>query len=243
MFLSKLFIDKISDLSKFEPHNEKFFALTWHYTPKQLQDVELSRKASAPIFEVRAEVCVAAIWPGHVPDLNVSSFASERVWGQNGQQRGWPIRITYPLEDWVALLNTIGFRNLLLHEFPLPVFPTTFSRAAEFVSEAWDHHRAGRTDEALLACRKALECLGFDVYGQVKVARREIVERMMPGAPPAKHDVIEKHWAALQNVLNQGVHEQGSPVHFDQADTEMVLVSVTSFLAYLAKLTHPSTAP
>jgi len=171
MFLSKLFIDKISDLSKFEPHNEKFFALTWHYTPKQLQDVELWRKASAPIFEVRAEVCVGAIWPGHVPDLNVSSFAWERVWGQNGQQRGWPIRITYPLEDWVALLNTIGFRNLLLHEFPLPVFPTTFSRAAKFVSEAWDHHRAGRTDEALLACRKALECLGFDVYGQIKVAR------------------------------------------------------------------------
>jgi hypothetical protein len=234
-----LFIDRVSELSRFEPKTEKSLTLTWHYTPKQLRDVESFRKASGPIFEIRAEVCAAAVWPGHAEDLNVSSLAWENVFGQNGSQRSYPIHIIYPLEDWVALLNTLGFRNLLLHEFPLPMFPVSFSRAAKFLTEAWNHHRAARTNEALLAFRKALECLGFDISGQSKVARREIVERMMPAGPPAKHEVIEKYWAALQNVLNEGVHEQGTPVHFDQADTEMVLVSVASFLAYLAKLTHP----
>jgi hypothetical protein len=239
VFLSKLFVDQITDVSKFEPRTEKHLALNWHYAPKQLQEVESCRKGSGPIFEIRGEVCAAVTWLGHVEDLTVSSFAWEKVFGQAGSQRVFPIRLTHPLEDWIALLNIVGFRNLLLHEFPLPEFPPTFSRAGRFLGEAWDHHRAARSDEALLACRKSLECLGFDVYGQTSVARRDIVERMMPTAPPAKHDVVEKYWAALQNVLNEGIHEHGKPVHFDQADTEMVLVSVAALLAYLAKLTQP----
>jgi hypothetical protein len=238
VFLSKLFVDQIMDVSKFEPGTEKHLALTWQYAAKQLQEVESCRKGSGPIFEIRGEVCVAATWPGHVEEMTVSSFAWEKVFNQAGSQRTFPIRLAYPLEDWVAPLGIIGFRNLLLHEFPLPAFPPTFSRAGRFLAQAWDDHRAARSDEALLACRKSLECLGFDVYGQTNVARRDIVERMMPTAPPAKHDVVEKYWVALQNVLNEGIHEHGEPVHFDQADTEMVLVSVAALLSYFAKLTQ-----
>src|SRR5712692_1199728 len=222
-FLSKLspdFLTEFSDCSKIDPNGEKPLALVWHYMPKQLQEIEDWRKGSNPVFEIRAHVCVLSIWPGHDPAKNLLPMAWEKVYGSSGQSRAFPFRFAYPHSEWTRLLDEIGFRHIILYEFPLPAFPPSFSRAGSLLKDAWDHHRAGRSDESLLACRKAFECLGYDIYGDPKIARRQILERMLPEAPAQKKDVLERHWEALQDVLNEGVHERQEPVHFSHADTE-----------------------
>jgi len=237
-FLSKLspdFLTESPDCFKFDPMGERPLALIWHYAPKQLQEIEDWRKAGTPIFEIRSHACVASLWPAHETVKNPMPVAWEPIYGSSGQNRGFPFRLAYPLSEWTRLLDEIGFCHIILYEFPLPAFPPTFSRAGRHLKEAWDHHRAGRSDESLLLCRQAFECLGYDIYGDPNLARRDILERMMPKAPSQKKAVIEKHWEALQNVLNEGIHERHEPVHFNQADTEMVLVEVSAFLGYLAK--------
>jgi len=234
MFLSKLspdFLTEFSDCSKVDPMGEKPLALIWHYLPRQLQEIEDWRKGLNPIFEIRAHACAMSIWSSS----EKAAFGWEKVYGSTGQTRGFPFRFAYPVSEWARLLDEIGFRHIILYEFPIPAFPPTFSRAGRFLQEAWDHHRAGRSDESLLSCRKAFECLGYDVYGASDLSRQDILERMMSKAPVQQKIVIEKHWEALQNVLNEGIHEYREPVHFSHADTEMVLVGVSAFLGYLAK--------
>ena len=238
VFLSRLspdFLTQTADGLKFDPMSEKSLALIWHYAPKQLQEIEDWRKGTSPVFEIRSHACVVSHWPGHDTAKNPVSITWENIYGSSGQSRGFPFRFAYPLSEWTKLLDEIEFRHIILYEFPIPAFPPKFSRAGSLLKEAWDHHRAGRSDESLLSCRKAFECLGYDIYGDPKLARGDILERMMPKVPAQKRGVIEKHWEALQNVLNEGIHERHEPVHFDQADTEMVLVEVSAFLGYLAK--------
>jgi len=236
-FLGKLWPDLLTeyaDCSKLDGLGEKPFTLVWHYQPKDLQTIEDWRKGSSPVFEIRGQVSAISVWPS--PQAQTPVFAWEKVSGSTGLQPGYPFRFALPQSDWAALLSEIGFRHLTLFEFPVPTFPPAFARAERKLNEAWEHHRAGRSDEAFLSCRQAFESLGHELYGDENLPRGKVLERLMPSVPLRKREAVEEQWKALQNLLNMGVHERGEPSNMNHADTEMALVSATALLGYLARL-------
>jgi len=188
------------------------------------------------VFEIRGQVGMMSVWPDPLGKPLSPSFSWQYVYQATANQTGYPLRFSVPQSEWAALLNQIGFRHITLYEFPLPPFPPTFSRSEDRLKEAWEHHRAGRTDEALLACRQAFECLGFEIYGDGQLARRALLDRMMPSESAQKREVVEKIWESLQNFLNMGVHDRNSPVTLGHSDTEMTLVCATALLGFLAKM-------
>lgn len=238
VFLGKLWPDLLidfADCSKLDPQGEKPLTLVWHYQPRQLQQIEDWRKGSSPTFEVRGRVSAMSIWPHVQVEEHKQQFGWENVYGSAGVQNSYPFRFEFPQSDWATLLNEIGFRHLTLYEFPVPSFPPAFTRAEGRLNEAWEHFRAGRCDEAFLSCRQAFETLGHELYGDGNLSRTKVLERLMPSAPIQKRQATDEQWKALQNFLNMGVHERGESSNVNHADTEMVLVSATALLGYLAR--------
>ena len=216
---------------QFGPHDKRRFRLVWHYTTSQLQQVEDWRGDGEPAFEMRGRLSVVSVWPGLEGKPQDPSFSGESFYANNS----YPMRFTLSHAQWTLLLDQIGFRHIVLYELPLQPLPPGFSRSEEYLREAWDHHRAGRRDEALLACRKVFEPLGFNLFGVDAVKRREILDRLMTQAAPEKKEAILKLWESLQNFSNFGVHERGKAVELTKADTELTVICTTAFMGYLAK--------
>lgn len=107
------------------------------------------------------------------------------------------MNFTISLVKRCDLLEQLRFRHLVLYQFPLPSLPPGFSRSEVNLNEAWKHHRAGRMDEALLACRKVFEPLGFNLTGEIGLRRKEVLSHLMPQASPEKQTEILKLWETL----------------------------------------------
>lgn len=218
--------------TKFEPNSKRPLRLAWHYTPSQLQHVEDWRGETEPAFELRGRLSVVSRWPGEGGRLQEPVYSGEYFIFQSG----YPMRFSISQAQWASVLDQIGFRHIVLYELPLPPLPPGFSRAEEYLREAWDHHRAGRRDETLLACRKAFEPLAYNLFGDDRLKREEVLARLMTQAGPEKRTAVVKLWESLQNLLsNIGVHERGKPVVLTKADSEIAAICTTAFIGYLAK--------
>jgi hypothetical protein len=217
---------------KFTPSEKRYLRLAWHYTPRQLQQVEDWRRDKGPDFELRSRLSVVSIWPGQGGKPQEPTFSGEKCFS-NGS---YPMRFSVPQDQWASVLDQIGFRHIVLYELPMPPLPPGFSRAEEYLREAWDHHRAGRKDETLLACRKAFEPLAYNLFGDDRLSRETVLARLMTQAGPEKRTEVVKLWGALQDLLsNIGVHERGKPVELTKADSELAAICTTAFIGYLAK--------
>ena len=218
--------------TQFGPNIKRPLKLVWHYTPSQLQQVEEWRGEGEPAFEIRGRLSVVSRWPGEGGKYQEPGCSGEHFI-YNG---GYPMQFSVPQAQWASVLNQIGFRHIVLYELPLPPLPPGFSRSEEYLREAWDHHRSGRKDEALLACRKAFESLGYNLFGDDRLKRDEVLARVMTQAAAEKKAAILKYWESLQNLLsNVGVHERGKPIELTKADTELAAICTTAFIGYLAK--------
>ena len=133
-------------------------------------------------------------------------------------------------------MEEVGFKHLLLYEFPIPSFPPGFTRSEEHLNKAWEHHRAGRYDEALSACQKGFECLGFNLYGDVRISRGDVLKQLMERDEDEKRQLVQKLWMSLQDFLHLGRHEKGQPISVTHADSEMALLSATALIGYFARL-------
>lgn len=236
-YLARLSPDFHADFpGEFKPNVQKPLKLIWHYTPKQLQEVEEWRQDRNLTIEIRGHLLVASVWPGPSGTTQALSFQWEKPYQAAISGGGaYPIRISVPQSEWATLLSKIGFRHITLYELPMPSFPPGFARSESYLKEAWEHHWAGRRDEALLACFKAFECLGFNLYGEAKLDRQTFLERLMPGIEGHKRKVVEELWESLHEFFHLGRHERGQPIDLTHADTEMALIFATALLGYLAK--------
>lgn len=227
-FRGKLWPDSVGDFSdwtKLESRQDKPLLLSWHYVPKDLQEIEDWRNGGNLHLEIRSQIGATSVWPQMQP-----SFLWERIYSKEGSA---PIQVSYPQSDWVALMNQIGFRNIMLYELPAPPFPPGFARSQELLASAWNNHREGRPEEAMQNCFKAFECLGFNLAGQ-DTKREEILAHLLADAHKAKREKVEELWNSLSEFLHLGRHERGETVALSMADSEMALVCATSLLRYLA---------
>lgn len=102
------------------------------------------------------------------------------------------------------------------------------------VKEAWKHHRNANYEEAMLSCRRALECLGISIVGDPKAKREAVVAQLFPNAPPEKRERIQELWGAIQDFLNLAVHNKGQLMQWNVHDSEVCLLCTHSILAYMA---------
>lgn len=220
----------------FEPNGQKALNLVWHFSWKQLQEVEDWRNNTGPVFEFRNHVGVNSSLPrrdGQPPQP--PSFLWEQIFhSADSKSRGYPARIPVDVVTWTRLLDEIGFRHIIIQELPLPTFPPGFARPEDYLKEAWNHHRAGREDEALQCCYRAFECLGFNLYGDDELKRVELLRRILDTKEMAKKEAIEQIWTALHKFFHLGRHERGQVVKLSHNDGELAVVYATVLLKYLA---------
>lgn len=230
--LPDLGVGSYTELTSFGPEDRKSLNLVWHFSRGQLQQVEDCRNSAGPLFEFRNQIGVHAVWPSQPP-----VFSWEQIYhSPDSKTCGYPARITVDVVAWAKLLDEIGFRHIVMQELPLPTFPPGFARPETHLKEAWSHHRAGREDEALQACYRAFECLGFNLYGDDELKRVELLKRMVGAQEAAKVEAIEEIWAALHTFFHLGRHERGQAVKLSHSDGELAVVYATVFLKYLAEI-------
>jgi hypothetical protein len=234
-FLSELSLDLLPvarGQATYEPQEQRVLSLVWHYLPRQLQRLEDVRQGIQPNFEIRNLLGVNSQWlnPDRTPHA-APVFLEETAF--DGQTNSYPVRFKLDQAMWTQVLNEIGFRQIILHELPLPSFPPGFERAEQILKDAWDHHRAGREDGALQSCYKAFECLGFNLCGD-KVERAAVLSRLMDGQEESKQRTIADLWDALNRFFHLGRHERTQAVNLFHRDGELAVVSATILLSYLA---------
>lgn len=232
-FLSRLSFDLTSstDSPSYQPQAGRGVKLIWHFTANQLQRIEERRQGKEPYFELRNRLVVHARWFLNGTPHGDPFYAEESAC--DAETNGYPIRFKIDHVNWAEILDQVGFKQIILHELSLPTFPPAFQRPESHLKKAWDHHRAGREDEAMLSCFKAFECLGYSISG-AELTRADVLADLMNGQEEAKREKIKALWASLSEYCHLGRHEKGAPVHLTHADGELAVVSATVLLRYLA---------
>jgi hypothetical protein len=234
-FLSRLSPDLISvssDAADFGPQSARGVKLIWHFTPSQLELIEASRKGKEPHFELRSRLLVRV--RHHKVDgtpFGDAHYVQESAF--DSDTNACPIRFKIDHVGWAKILDDVGFRHIVLQELSIPTFPPAFGRADNHLKDAWNHHRAGREDAALMSCFKAFECLGFSIVG-AEITRANAVAHLMSGQDEAKRKSIEAIWETLTRFCHLGRHDRGAPVQLTHADGELAVVLTTMLLSYLA---------
>lgn len=234
-FLSPLSLDLTSistETPTLTPQSFRPVKLLWHFTPNQLQQVKDLRQGGEPYFELRSRLVA------HVQYLGADGrphgdphYSEESVY--DSETNGYPIRFKIDHSTWAGILDSVGFRHIILQELSIPSFPPAFGRAENHLKEAWNHHRAGREDAALMSCFKAFECLGFSITN-IQIPRADALAHLMNGAEEAKRKKVEGIWETLTGFCHLGRHDRGAPVQLTHKDGELAVVSTTTLLNYLA---------
>jgi hypothetical protein len=234
-FLSRLSLDLFSvsyGEPKIDPQQRRNLRLIWHYEPRQLQRIEELRRGNPPNFQIRNSLRLISKWlktDGTPPAEPV--IVEERAFGEPSNSYPAPVNLDHA--KWIQLLDEIGFRQIILHELPIPTFPLEFGRAENHLKAAWNHHRAGREDAALMSCFKTFECLGYSISG-AQMVRTDVLAHLMNGQEEAKREKIQDLWKSLSEYCHLGRHDKGAPVRLTNEDGELAVVSTTILLKYLA---------
>lgn len=224
--------------SKFGENQKSPMRLLWHFTPEQLQWIEEVRNGGDPVFELRGLVTVQFVTIQNFGDTS-KHIEYEMPRGVTG---GWPYQFPISESTWLALLDRIGFKHIIYTRLKWPVLPPAFQNSQRNLDDAWKHFREGQTDSVLVSCFKAFECLGFNLFADEKLQRRELIDLLMQGAQPEKRDAAHAILRNLQQFFHFGRHERGPKIDIDRNDAEMALVCATALLAYLGPYYVPAGA-
>lgn len=234
-FLSRLSFDLTSistEATTFTPQSFRPLKLIWHFTSTQLRQIEDARQGKEPSFELRSRLVAQVQYlTADGKPHGEAHYTEESAYDY--ETNGYPIRFKTDHAAWAAILDEVGFRHIILQELSIPSFPPSFGRAETHVKDAWNHHRAGREDAALMSCFKAFECLGFNITG-AQVPRADALGHLMSGQEEAKRKKVEAIWESLTGFCHLGRHERTTPVHLSHSDGELAVVATTLLLGYLA---------
>jgi hypothetical protein len=216
-------------IAEYQPEQQATMRFLWHYTPEQLQKIEDARRGGALNLRLYGHCLTVSTYP------NQTSTVADWENCMSINNSGYPYCFTIPQSDWVSLLEKIGFRHVLLREIDWPPFPPAWTRSQEELREAWNHHRAGRYEEAMLSCRRALECIAINITGDPKAKRNAVIEQLFPNFPTSKQQALANLWGSIQDTLNVAVHNNVQQVTWSKQDSELLLLCTT---ATLGRLSH-----
>lgn len=214
-----------------KPNEETPLRLIWVSSPEDLQKIEDHRAGLSPAFRIKPLLLVDARRPTQDPS---EQWGREFGWEGPDCGNAWPMLVSIPDREWIALLDKLKFKHNTLDRLKWPALPPAFGRSEEHIAAAWQKHRTGNFDAALNSCYKAFDCLGFNLTGE-KVERRDVLELLMDGAEPEKRAKVLEVLKALNSFFHLGRHESGAPVQVTYHDSQFAVTSTTVALSYLAQ--------
>ncbi|HYD16644.1 MAG TPA: hypothetical protein VEB03_01430 [Candidatus Nanoarchaeia archaeon] len=234
-FVGRVDLDQRQELEiNFRPSERRTFIFRWHCTQAQLQQLEDIRGAEAPWLQLRASLLVSAAWNG---DASPRPVEWEHLYEEDSSS--WPIQNFLSTDQWIGLLRASGARNSLAPAILAQPLPPSFRRPAELLESAWQSHYKGSYEEALMASRKALECLGFNLFGDIDMSWTALLSRLLTGSAESTRTAIDGIIKALSKLQHEARHEKGAPVAIDKYESELGLVITAVLLKYLASKFKP----
>jgi len=145
-----------------------------------------------------------------------------------------PVECRINQSDWLTALGQCGHGQYLLFEVPmLASMDPSKPSSARYLQQAKDHFAKGHFDEAVAACRKALE--GLLEATKSKDAQFASVKAFKAGKSE-ELDIDQREQLIRQTVMNYTHlahhHEEGADVvRFDRSSAAMVLGLTASLVA------------
>src|SRR5260370_5131224 len=216
-------------IAEFQAEQEATMRFLWHCTADALQRIEEMRNGGPPNFRLYGQFSVQSTYPG---TNSTTQVCFENFMSAKG---GYPYIFQIAQSEWVQLLEKIGFRHVILHELEWPPIPPGWTRSGDGLKEAWNHHRAGKYEEAMLSCRRALECIAINVTGDPKAKRDAVIQHLFPAFPIHKQQAFANLWGSVQDTLNVAVHNNIQPVTWSKDDSELLLLCTMAPIVRLAR--------
>lgn len=183
-------------------------------SPRAMEQIEGSRAGQGVVLRLKLQ---GDVWMGR----EAASFHD-------------PVECRINQSDWLTALAQCGHGQYLLFEVPLlasqdPRAPSS----ARYLQQAKDHFTKGHFDEAVGACRRALE--GLLEATQSKEAQFAAV-KAFKGGKSEELDIDQREKLIRQTVMNYTHlahhHEEGADVvRFDRSSAAMVLGLTASLIA------------
>lgn len=183
-------------------------------SPRAMEQIEASRAGQGVVLRLKLQ---GDVWMGR----EVASFHE-------------PVECRINQSDWLMALGQCGHGQYLLFEVPLlasqdPRAPSS----ARYLQQAKDHFTKGHFDEAVGACRRALE--GLLEATQSKDAQLAAV-KAFKGGKSEELNIDQREQLIRQTVMNYTHlahhHEEGADVvRFDRSSAAMVLGLTASLIA------------
>jgi hypothetical protein len=209
------------------PGEKREYVFCWHQTDEQLQQIEDRRKDGPPGLQLRARFLTRSNW---APDRQ-SDLDWEMMCGADPVC--WPMSEIVTLDDWMRLLDKIGFQSTIAPRISVPPLPPAFRRSAEILHDAWSQHFSGNKSGALASSRMAIECLPFNLF-ETQGELNTLVGRILVNTPQEKVKAVNGLILAVRDLRNLACHERGEPVALQPSDSELALTCTAAILKYLA---------
>lgn len=133
--------------------------------------------------------------------------------------------------DWVTVLEHCGYRKTLLLEIPMPEGERD-TAAQRHLDMARSHLLRGHYEEAVAACRKALE--GWTTQrGEVEALKKaRDTQRSNPRALTLyNRELLLRQAASNFSDLSHHADEVANAEHFDRSDATMMIAITASILS------------
>jgi hypothetical protein len=188
---------------------------------------------------------LVALWP-HLVTTTGSLHANVQPFG-----------ISIPQEVWTQLLERFGFGVYDIVEVRFtPDEGVRFRRALEHVREARAHLDGGRYDDAVGACRPALDAMFNELPAKTDGMQRGEGEPTTEVAPErgylqqllskatddSRGERYAKLFSDLRNVTHLAHKTSRTGRHFSRAEALFVVRTTINLLALVGELTHERTA-
>jgi hypothetical protein len=210
------------------PGESRSFLFLWQYSEEQIQQIEDRRKESSPLLELHAQFLTCSTWPERQPQ---TEWQWELV--SDADINTWPMDAIIRPDDWIRLLQDIGFQSTIAPRISVPPLPPAFRRSAEILKIGWSNHFDGNEKGALERSRESIECLPFRLF-DTPGKWNELVKGVLDHAPQEKVEAVDGLINALGKLCHLARHEKGEPVPLQRTDSELALTCAAAILKYLA---------
>jgi hypothetical protein len=227
-FIASLLLNQQKEfVAALGPGEKRDYVFCWNQSDEQLQQIEDRRKDGSPGLQLRARFLTRSNW---APDRQ-SDLDWEMMCGADPVC--WPMNEIVRLDDWIRLLERIGFQSTIAPRISVPPLPPAFRRSSEILQKGWSQHFSGDASGALTSSRMAIECLPrylFEDHAELKT----LVSRLLVDTPEEKVKAVDGLIRAFGELRHLACHEKGEPVPLQRTDSELALTCAAAILKYLA---------
>ncbi len=146
-----------------------------------------------------------------------------------------PIRTAIPRDKWIGLLNSLANTRVALLEIAYPVLESPeFDAAIGHIKDARDQVNHGAYDEAVTACRRAIESLSAAINVNHQAA--ELEKAFAARTDDARGKVYAGIVSRLKELGNHAVHRREASGRYTRAEAQFVIGTAEHTLALMATL-------